>query len=127
MCMYCMMADHIHKWYPMPDEVDPWIWDIPVTNPPNSHPIASWSQQQLDELNDILKLAKDMEDRLGGCPCEDPNKLNFLIQIQENIDKQKNIQTIKNVDFTPTSELRKVYDSYVKNQQGLEDNKNVRK
>jgi hypothetical protein len=35
---------------------------------------------------DILAKIKEMEDRLGGCPCEDEKKMNFLRAIKDRID-----------------------------------------
>ena len=77
MCVYCMMADHAKKWWPdpaIPNREFPWAYPVP------------WTRKQLDEFEDILRRIKDIEDRLGGCPCEEPEKLDYLKDIRKRLD-----------------------------------------
>jgi hypothetical protein len=48
--------------------------------------VPEWTRQQYDDLTDILQRVKDMEDRLGGCPCEDASKMDFLKTIKDRLD-----------------------------------------
>lgn len=96
MCVYCMVADYAHKWYP--DPAAPWV--SPTTAPPPLFPQVpspqmppiqphKWTRQELDEFEDILRRIKDIEDKAGGCPCEDPSKLDFLKDIRARIEAEE--------------------------------------
>lgn len=90
MCVYCMLADWVHKWVPSPKPstfpVQPWTPWTPMPSPTPVTPPVEWNRPQYEELIDILAKIKDMEDRLGGCPCEDDSKMDFLREIKERLD-----------------------------------------
>jgi hypothetical protein len=96
MCVYCFFADYIHRWYypsippgqPWPrTPVQPWpvnpIQPLPTAPYPQQHP---WTREQLDETMELIRQIKEMEDALGGCPCEEPSKLDFLKEIRDRLD-----------------------------------------
>lgn len=113
MCIYCMIADFGRQflpypyWSPVIPTTTPIIPNdgstpvtIPVihpTTPVHSDPINSginyplWTLEQLDAFEDILSKVKEMEDRLGGCPCEDPSKMDYLKKLRMHLEKQKTI------------------------------------
>lgn len=91
MCVYCMIADWIHQYTPDPYYPTP---SIPISPLPYSPviplqppPQKPWTQEQLDQILDILRRVKEMEDALGGCPCEEPGKMDFLKDIQTRLDR----------------------------------------
>jgi hypothetical protein len=90
MCVYCLFADHLHKYIPdgpVPNTpIQPGTPWSPWT-PSSPLPTAPWSREQFDEAMEILRRIKEMEDKLGGCPCEDPSKLDFLKRIEERLDR----------------------------------------
>lgn len=47
--------------------------------------VVPWKLDRLQELEDLLRRVKDLEDRLG-CPCE-PNKADYLGLLRERIEK----------------------------------------
>lgn len=76
---------------PIGNETLPWSPWTPYLTPvaPISPLPAPWTQEQLDEALEILRKVKEMEDALGGCPCEDATKLDFLKEIQARLDRLK--------------------------------------
>lgn len=91
MCVYCMIADWGHRW--MPDDYfrqPPRRDTLPLPQVPPTSPFApfdrGWPREMLDQFEDILKRVKEMEDKLGGCPCEEPEKMDFLKAIRERLD-----------------------------------------
>lgn len=104
MCTYCFCADWMFKYVPYgpwnPQPGHPWTPWNPYPNPTGPAPTTPpfpitpgpvpypWSQQQLNEALEILRTIKEMEDKLGGCPCEDASKMDFLKDIQKKIDEQ---------------------------------------
>lgn len=112
MCTYCFIADWMREyspWKPVnPYPVNPSPWPLPPAQPwptpiqpwptpiqpwpvnpsplPNPVPDVTWTRKQLDEALEILRKVKEMEDALGGCPCEDVSKLDFLKEIRERLD-----------------------------------------
>jgi hypothetical protein len=98
MCVYCMIADWARQYSPPPPNwVQPFVlytpplpqfYPVPNQYPPNpaSQP-SPWSRDQLDGLADILKRVKALEDTVGGCPCEEPEKLDYLGSIREQLDR----------------------------------------
>lgn len=94
MCTYCQIADFFNKY--IPD--DPFDFPIKPLTPPWSpwtpYPaplIHPWTREQLDEAVEILRLVKEMEDKLGGCPCEDESKMDFLNKIRERLNQAEKI------------------------------------
>lgn len=79
MCVYCMIADWGNHWVPSPN---PWT---PLPGGPIPY-MDEWTREQFDEFVLILKEVKRMEDELGGCPCEDPTKLDYLKVIRNRLD-----------------------------------------
>jgi hypothetical protein len=71
-----MVADWGHKWNPFPNDPDPFY------NPTTTQPLI-WPQEKVEEFEDLLKRVKELEDKLGGCPCEDPKKVDFLEDIKK--------------------------------------------
>jgi hypothetical protein len=142
MCVYCFIADWMHKYvpdYPSPTvPLSPHIvpGTVPVTTPntippqtpypapstpvggtplpwspqpvqpwPTTPTAPLWTQEQLDEAMEILRKVKEMEDALGGCPCEDASKLDFLNEIQARLDRLKEDRDGESVsDAHPISE-----------------------
>lgn len=104
MCIYCMAADHAHKWYP--DPAAPWVpptsppYPLIPTSPVPVIPPRKWTRQELDEFEDLLKRIKDIEDKAGGCPCEDPSKLDFLKDIRARIEAEEAAE-LKSVGQVP--------------------------
>lgn len=87
MCIYSMISDWVHKYYPY--EWDP---NHPFPHAPNpfdtpATPVFPWTRPQLDELEDILKRVKDLEERAGVCPCPEEGKQDFLDQIRKRLDE----------------------------------------
>jgi hypothetical protein len=92
MCVYCFIADWMRDYTtpkPLPDTmpitipVQPWS---PWTPAPTPLPgPAPWTQEQYDQAIEILRKVKEMEERLGGCPCEDASKMDFLKEIAERL------------------------------------------
>ena len=94
MCVYCFIADWANRW--IPDQPEPWSpWSIPGHSPSPAFP---WTREQLDQFEDILRKVKEMEDKLGGCPCEEPGKMDFLKKIRERLDRQDEQITIDDTD-----------------------------
>ena len=96
-----MMADWIYKYYPWPTPttpLNPWPSYVPPMTPPfpvapfNPQP-TPWTREQLEEAEDILARIKDMEEKLGGCPCEDPSKMDFLKEIRKRLDALEQKET----------------------------------
>jgi hypothetical protein len=85
-----MMADWAHRWVPDPvNPPAPWTpW-----NPYGPREPTPWERQQFDELMEILRQVKEMEDRLGGCPCEDESKMDFLKEIDARITAREQDET----------------------------------
>lgn len=89
MCMYCLLADWMHQYTvsPLPSLVQPWSpWNkipSPVLQP------QPWTRDQYDQAVKILQSVKEMEHKLGGCPCEDPSKMDFLRQIEERLNSER--------------------------------------
>jgi hypothetical protein len=79
MCVYCNIADWAHEWVPGP------YTPIPPT-PTWPTPAPTWTREQYDQFLDILARVKDMEDKLGGCPCEDASKMDFLKTVKDQLD-----------------------------------------
>jgi hypothetical protein len=80
MCVYCMISDHEWKWNP-PKNVPPNpLFPVPFVLP------RPWSLEQFKEFQDLLNRVKALEDMLG-CPCDDPNKPDYLGIIKEAIEK----------------------------------------
>lgn len=77
-------------WQPAPT---PPVGPTPIPTPQPIHPIdnpnegTTWTRKQLDEALEILRKVKEMEDALGGCPCEEPSKMNFLEEIRARLDR----------------------------------------
>lgn len=70
MCVYCYIADWGKRfgqdvWIPQP--------------------------QQFHDFEEILRRVKALEDKLGGCPDEDPAKVDWMNEIRE---------TLKNIEKT---------------------------
>ena len=85
MCTYCMMADHIHRYWPYPGDPNPMPLTVPAT------PVRDWTWPQFNEFEDILQRIKALEEKVGGCPCPDEDKTAFLENIKrrlESIDKK---------------------------------------
>src|ERR1700733_9598984 len=78
---------------PLPSPLTPVLPGFPVDLPglpfPPQNPGYPWSQKQLDDALEILAKIKELEDALGGCPCEDASKMDFLKEIQAKIDAAK--------------------------------------
>lgn len=95
MCMYCMIADWGRQWIPGPLPGSPtWpftpsIPPIPLAPPPTPAPM--WPKEMLDQFEDLLRRVKELEDKLGGCPCEEPQKLDYLKEIRKLIEGGQNI------------------------------------
>lgn len=69
---------------PMPSPLPP-----PFNPAPMPSPIGyPWTQEQLNQALEILRQIKEMEDKLGGCPCEEPQKLEFFKDIQARLDQK---------------------------------------
>lgn len=91
MCAYCQIADWPRRWIPGPYERLPVgrPWPPPADNPPWKPAVNPWNQEMLDDLQDIIDKVKKMEEALGGCPCEQPEKMDYLKDIQDDLDKQR--------------------------------------
>lgn len=100
MCVYSMISDWAHKYAP-----DPATRVTPITGPHYPYPIpapwagvvisppiqpapwpTTWTREQLDAFQDILARVKAMEDKLEVCPCEQPEKQDFLKEIKARLD-----------------------------------------
>lgn len=105
MCTYCFIADWMHEytWGPNPLHIPGTPWSpfgplkVDPVQPvvPTTLPAPGWTRKQLDEAVEILRKVKEMEDALGGCPCEDPTKLNFLDEIRSRLDALEKAQKAK--------------------------------
>ena len=87
MCVYCMVADHIHRYWPYPEDPNP--MPLPPTVP--TIPVREWTWPQFNEFEDILRRVKELEEKVGGCPCPNEDKTAFLVDIKrrlEAIDKK---------------------------------------
>lgn len=40
---------------------------------------------------EILRRVKNMEDKLGGCPCEEPSKMDFLKEVEKYLDAESRL------------------------------------
>ena len=79
MCVYCMMADHAHTYWPYPYDPNP----MPRTIPPT--PVREWTWPQYNEFEDILRRIKALEDKVGGCPAG-KDKTAFLEDIKHRLE-----------------------------------------
>ena len=85
MCVYCMIADHYHTYWPYPGDPNPMPQTVPTV------PVREWTWPQFSEFEDILRRVKELEDKVGGCPCPNEDKTAFLDDIKrrlEAIDKK---------------------------------------
>jgi len=111
-----MFADHLHKYIPdgpltpVPytptgpiQPWPPWTPIQPLPQPPAPQP-SLWTREQYEEAMDILRRIKEMEDRLGGCPCEEPGKLDFLKAIEERLTRLEQAQKEAEDGREPSSE-----------------------
>lgn len=112
-----MIADWANRWVPGPHTpiapITPSPWPVPyptpIPEPPFPTPwketpkekLPSWTREQYQDLMEILHRVKDMEDKLGGCPCEDESKMNFLKQIKEYLDANDALPEKKAADDKP--------------------------
>jgi hypothetical protein len=93
MCVYCFIADWAHEWVPGPYTpstpptypVQPWTPWNPTPYVPQT-PLPEWTREQYDQFVDILRRVKEMEEKLGGCPCEDASKMDFLKTVKDRLD-----------------------------------------
>jgi hypothetical protein len=98
MCIYCMIADWGKQFLPFPNPNPYWPIPadpntvpvtVPVTVPITTTTYPLWTMKQLEEFEHILELVKEMEDKLGGCPCEDPSKMDYLKQLRKVLEVKK--------------------------------------
>lgn len=81
MCVYCMVADHIHRYWPYPDDTSPIIPPAKPFIPPRE-----WTWPQFNEFEDILRRVKELEEKVGGCPCPNEDKTAFLEDIKRRLE-----------------------------------------
>ena len=82
MCAYCMLGD---SWFRHDPPFDPDRWKYPTIPQPAVPTLPPpWSLEKLKEYLEILRLVKELEDKIG-CPCE-PNKADYIKVLQERID-----------------------------------------
>ena len=88
MCTYCMMADWARTWIPspMPFPNKPPNWPYPPLTPAPAPPAPVWPKEMLEQFEDLLRRVKALEDAAGGCPCEEPGKLDYLAEIRKLIE-----------------------------------------
>ena len=128
MCVYCMMADWAKKW--TPDTSTPAI-PMPGLPPPLPViPYRPWTQEQLTQFMDILAKIKELEDKLGGCPCEEPEKLDYLNLLQQRLDdldkkiEEKNKAATTTIQEQETTQLIKDFMAkYPQNMDTTDDGK----
>ena len=80
MCTYCMMADHVHRYFPFPGDAQPMQPTVPPT------PAREWTWPQYNEFTDILRRIKVLEDKVGGCPLATEDKTAFLDDIERRLE-----------------------------------------
>ena len=81
MCVYCMCAEWADKWWPDPGRTAPRPDDWPVIPP------APWRKKQVEEFEEILERIQKLEEQVGGCPCPDEEKTDFLEDIKRRLDR----------------------------------------
>ena len=91
-----MIADWGRNWIPGPlpqaPHLPPIIWPYPQTVPNTAPPAPVWPKEMLDQFEDLLRRVKRLEDAAGGCPNEDPSKLDYLKEIRKLIEGGQNGQ-----------------------------------
>ncbi len=89
MCVYCQIADWARNYIPP---------TYPPYTPPYS-PTGNWNLPMWQELQEILRRVKALEDKVGDCPCPDGGKLAYLGEIKEKLDflveKEKKLEDEK--------------------------------
>ena len=92
--------------YPNPTGPAPTTPPMPV-GPAPLPPMAPypsprpWTREQLEETLELVRQIKEMEDALGGCPCEEPSKLDFLQEIRKRLDALEAAQKGSHDDEAP--------------------------
>ncbi len=85
MCVYCSMGDWGRTWIPPAGA---------GIGPTTTIIQTPWTQEMLDQWRELIQSVKRMEEKLMSLgeqtPCvEDPEKLNYLDEIQKLLDQAK--------------------------------------
>jgi hypothetical protein len=66
----------------------PWPQGVPVELP--------WNEESLKLLRDVMQKMKELDEKLGLKDCEDPNKAEWMKEIENRVRKlEKNAKKIK--------------------------------
>lgn len=69
------------------DQTPKWNWRMPepITWPSTTPATLPWTKDSFDDLKEILKRVKALDDKLGLADCEDPKKAEWVKAIEDRL------------------------------------------